>query len=189
MIGANPVNATMMPGTGETPLHGGRTTIRPSNSSEWQTFRDFRLAALRAAPGVFAASYESDVALSENAWRETIAGADHQVFGLFANANLIGITAVFAWNGDPTGQAAILAMSFIVPEFRGRGLSRLLYDARIDWIRSKPQFKRIVVSHRLTNDVSRRANQRYGFKQTHTSLRVWPDGTSEDEIWYELRLL
>lgn len=46
-------------------------------------------------------------------------------FRSIANANLIGITAVFAWNSDPTGQAAILAMSFIVPEFRGRGLSHL----------------------------------------------------------------
>src|ERR1700688_3253818 len=128
------------------------TAIRQLDSSEWQTFRDFRLAALEAAPGVFAASYESAIALPDDVWRDTVAGPDHQVFGLFDRANLVGITGVFPWKEDPSGQTAILAMSFILPEFRGRGLSRLLYDARPEWIRSKPQFKQVVVSHRVVNE-------------------------------------
>jgi RimJ/RimL family protein N-acetyltransferase len=107
---------------------------------------------------------------------------------LFNGQRLVGITATFTWQGDPSGQTAVLAMSFIRPEYRGRGLSRLLYDARLDWIRTQPQFKRVVVSHRASNEVSRRANQRHGFHPIGRSQRIWPDGAIEDEIWYELRI-
>jgi RimJ/RimL family protein N-acetyltransferase len=99
---------------------------------------------------------------------------------------MIGITAAFTWGEDR--ETALLAMSFIVPDYRRRGLSRMLYDARLAWIRQQPQFKRIIVSHRASNQASARAIQRYGFVPTGRSLRNWPDGSSEDEIQYELRI-
>jgi hypothetical protein len=36
----------------------GTITIRALESMEWAAFRDFRLQALKAAPGVFGSSYE-----------------------------------------------------------------------------------------------------------------------------------
>ncbi len=96
-------------------------------------------------------------------WESTIRGPAHRVFGLFDAGRLIGITAVFAWREDPSGESAILAMSFILPEYRGRGFSRLLYKARLDWARTVVQFKRVVVSHRESNERSRRAIERHGF--------------------------
>jgi RimJ/RimL family protein N-acetyltransferase len=161
-------------------------TIRRFDPSEWRLFREFRLAALKAAPGVFATAYEEALARSPEEWRDTICGPDHQVFGLFDGQSLIGITAAFTSREDPSGETALLAMSFIIPEYRGRGLSRLLYDARLDWIRAQPQFRRVVVGHRASNEVSRRANQHYGFVPIERNHRVWPDGSSEDEIQYEL---
>jgi RimJ/RimL family protein N-acetyltransferase len=121
-------------------------------------------------------------------WQDTISGLGNQVFGLFDGDLLIGITAVFADRNDPTGKTALLAMSFILPPYRGRGFSRLLYEARLDWIRVRPQFERVVVSHRASNEASRRANQRYGFIPMSRSAHQWPDGTNEDEVFYELRL-
>jgi RimJ/RimL family protein N-acetyltransferase len=161
-------------------------TIRPLETGEWRLFREFRLQALKAAPGVFATSYEEAAARSPQEWQATIRGLDHQVFGLFDGESLIGITAVFTWRDDPSGQTALLAMSFILPEYRGRGLSRLFYEVRLDWIRRQPQFKRVVVSHRVSNDASRRANQHHGFVPIGRNHNVWPDGESEDEITYEL---
>jgi RimJ/RimL family protein N-acetyltransferase len=161
-------------------------SIRPFEPSEWHMFREFRLAALKAAPGVFATSYDEALARSPDEWQATICGPTHQVFGLFDGQRLIGITAAFTSREDPSGETALLAMSFILPEYRGRGLSSLLYDARLDWIRAQPQFRRAVVGHRASNEVSRRANQRYGFVPIGRHARVWPDGDREDEIEYEL---
>jgi RimJ/RimL family protein N-acetyltransferase len=162
--------------------------IRALAPSEWQAFRDFRLDSLRDAPGVFAMTYDAAATWSPEDWQAEAQGPDHQVFGLFDENCLIGITAAFTYRADSTGQTALLAMSFIVPSYRGRGLSRLFYDARMAWIRAQPQFRRALVSHRSSNEASRRANQRYGFVQTKSAPHTWPDGQTEDEIFYELEI-
>jgi len=163
-------------------------TIRALDSTEWAVFRDFRLQALKAAPGVFGSSYETEATRTSEEWRDTVTGPGHQVFGLFDGEHLIGITAAFTWREDPSGETALLAMSFILPEYRGRGLSRLLYEARLDWIRKHAQFKRAVVFHRQSNEASRRANERHGFRPTGRAPHAWPDGATEDEIFCELRI-
>ena len=163
-------------------------TIRALEPSEWQVFRDFRLGALKSDPGVFATSHKEALARTPDMWRDTIRGEAHQAFGLFEGERLIGITGVFQSSDDPSGETAILVMSFILPSYRGRGLSRMFYEARIQWVREHRQFKRIVVSHRKSNEVSRLANQRHGFVQTHSAPRTWPDGTTEDEVSYELKI-
>src|SRR5258707_983975 len=131
--------------------------IRALESSEWAAFRDFRLQALQAAPGFFGSAYAIEVTKKPEEWQSTVSGPANQAFGLFDGARLIGITAVFTSREDPSGNTAALAMSYILPEYRGRGLSRLLYETRLNWIRSHPQFTRVVVSHRASNEVSRRA--------------------------------
>jgi RimJ/RimL family protein N-acetyltransferase len=162
--------------------------IRGLEPPEWEVFRDFRLNALRDTPGVFSTAYDTAAAWSPENWQATIKGADHQVFGLFDAKQLIGITAVFTDRDDPAGQTALLAMSFILPSYRRRGLSDMFYDARLAWVRARPQFRRVRVSHRKSNEVSRRANQRHGFVQTKVAPLIWPGGETEDEIIYELEI-
>ena len=162
--------------------------IRALELSEWKTFRDFRLASLKSTPGVFSLSYDEATKWSPQEWQAEMKGPGHQVFGLFDEKSLIGITAAFTYRGDPTGQTALLAMSSISLPYRGRGLSSMLYDARLAWIRAQPQFRRVLVSHRKSNEASRRANQRHGFIQTKEVPRSWPDGEIEDEVFYELEI-
>ncbi len=108
---------------------------------------------------------EASMSRPDAYWRETVTADDkHQVFGLFDGSQLIGVTAMFTHSGDPSGETAFLAMSFIQPEYRGRGLSRLLHQARLEWVRAHSRFKRIVVGHRESNEISRRANQAFGFR-------------------------
>lgn len=127
-------------------------------------------------------------ALPDAAWIAQLNSPSCAVFGLFDAEHLVGITAVFTDREDPSGQTAVLAMSFILPDYRGRGLSTLLYDARLAWARARPQFRRVLVGHRASNEASRKANQRHGFKFLHQRPHVWPDGGAEDEWLYELAL-
>jgi RimJ/RimL family protein N-acetyltransferase len=164
-------------------------TIRPLDPTEWEMFRDFRLAALQAAPGVFSASYDEARVRAPEQWRSLIGGTDHhQVFGLFDGAQLIGITAVFESDQHPAHDTAIFAMSFILPPYRARDLSRLLYEARLAWVRAQSRFTRVLVSARASNVASQRANQRHGFVETGRAPRLWPDGATEDEVSYRLDL-
>jgi len=111
-----------------------------------------------------------------------------KIFGLFDGERLVGITGAFAWPDDHSGGTATLVMSYIVPAYRGRGLSRLLYAAALDWTRRHPQFGRVIVAMRASNAASRRACERHGFAPVRTATRTWPDGANEDEIIYELQL-
>jgi RimJ/RimL family protein N-acetyltransferase len=163
-----------------------KMNIRPLLPSEWELFRDFRLHALQAAPGLFETTYAQAAARSEGDWRALLAPERQQIFGLFDGDKLVGMTAVFTSKDNPA--TAQLAMSFILPDYRGRKLSRLLYRARIDWARSRKTFRRIIVGVRASNAASTGAMRAAGFQPTHRETRSWADGVTEDEIWYELRL-
>jgi RimJ/RimL family protein N-acetyltransferase len=161
-------------------------TIRALDASEWRALREIRLFALQTEPGVFFASYDGELALADDEWQRRIAGVGCIIFGLFAGNDLIGITGVVADRDDPTGKTAVLVMSYIRPEYRGRGLTAILYEARLKWIASQPQFTRTIVSHRASNEASARAIRQHGFILIDRIPRTWPDGTDDDEVRYTL---
>jgi len=162
--------------------------IRALGVGDLDAFREMRLRALREHTGFFGVHPDEAAASPDSYWEETLDGRGKQVFGLFDDARMIGITAVFTDREDPSGETAFLAMSYILPEYRGRKLSRLLYQARIDWAKAQPPFKRIVVSHRTDNESSRRANQAFGFKYTGSKEKRWPDGTVAQSECYVMRI-
>lgn len=156
--------------------------VRALVPADWQQFRDIRLHALQSCPGAYSTSYADAKDRTEAQWKDLIAGADRHVFGLFNGTDLAGIAAVFA-----EGTTATFAMAFIRPEYRGRSLSHLLFDARMAWCREH-NIDRAIVSHRASNEASARAIRRHGFSATSRAVRLWPDGETEDEISSELRL-
>jgi RimJ/RimL family protein N-acetyltransferase len=161
-------------------------TIRPFRPDEWQRFRDFRLAALQESPGMFFNPHAMEAAFPDEKWRASVNRPDQCVFGLFDGENLIGLTAAFTDRDDPTGESALVAMGYVVPSHRGRGLSNVLHEATMAWVRSQPQFRRVVISHRESNTASRGGILKAGFiEKARTGPWNWPDGTQEDDIAYE----
>ncbi|MFT3693440.1 MAG: GNAT family N-acetyltransferase [Kofleriaceae bacterium] len=162
-----------------------RIRVRPFEPDEWARLREIRLEALQTDPGVFAGSYAASQQRPEADWRSLIEAPDRRAFGLFDGNRVVGVTGVLPASAPRT---AVLVMSFISPAYRGRGLSKLFYEARLAWLRANPLYDRVIVSHRQSNEASRRANQRFGFVPTHVESRTWPDGVVEDEPFYELHL-
>lgn len=170
-------------------MQDGPAVARALSADEWETFRDMRLQALLADPGVYGSRHADAVQRSEAEWRGTVSGAWNQSFGLFVQGELVGITSVFQWPEDGSGTTAILASSWIAPAHRGRGLTRLLYAVRLAWVRAHGGFNRVVVAHRLSNEPSRRAILRHGFVPFRRRSHDWPDGRTEDELYYALPVL
>ena len=162
--------------------------VRALGPDEWENLREMRLFALRTEPGVFLSTYDKEAALAAEEWRATLSLDDGRVFGLFEDARLIGITGVFTWKHDPSRKTAVFAMSYILPQYRHRGFSRLMYEARLEWVDAQPQFEKIVVSHREGNEISAKANRPFGFEFVRTEMKSWPDGTTGNELVYEKRL-
>src|SRR5690606_29692872 len=120
--------------------------------------------------------YEDEVVKDDDYWQDMLDEHNCAVFGLYNDEKIIGIGGVFSSKSDVSGQTAILAMGYIEPEYRGRKLSRLLYEARISWARQQSQFDKIIVSHRRGNEASRRANQAFGFLRIGTEVIQFADG-------------
>jgi RimJ/RimL family protein N-acetyltransferase len=158
-------------------------------AGDWPALRDLRLHALRTEPGVYFSRHDDEANRSDEDWRALASGDEsHQLFGLFDGERLVGISRVSVASADSSGSTAEFGTSYIAPEYRGRGLVRQFYEARLAWVRARPQFARVVVGHRRSNVPSRRAIERFGFRWIRDVPRRWPDGADDDYVDYELRL-
>lgn len=160
--------------------------VRRLTADEPELYRAIRLRALRTDPAVFSSDLARESSYPDAHWADRLSQPNVAVFGVFRGGRIVGMTGVIISSDDPT--CAVLWGSWLDPSVRGEGLSRPMYEARIAWARSQPGVTRILVSHRRSNTASMRANRRYGFERTSVAERVWPDGTTEDEVCYELRL-
>lgn len=162
--------------------------IKQLFEQDWQFAKSIRLLALRQNPDVFLDDYDEESQHEDSVWKNQLKITDGATFGLFDDNQIIGITGVFTWKKDISNKTAILAMSFIDSAYRGKGHSKLFYQARIDWAKKQPTFEKIRVSHRAGNEASRAANQSFGFKLKDKEMIEWPDGQKDFEYNYELDL-
>ena len=163
-------------------------TVRPLSFDDWQALKDIRIKAITEHTGSFFAKPEEIKQKPDTFWQETVDGKGKQVFGLFDGKTLVGIAAAFTWQGDETGKTGVMAMDYILPEYRGKGFSKLLYEARTDFAIGHLVWDKLFIAHREGNEPSRRAMIKHGFKHTIKKKVDWPDGTQDWEYQYEMNL-
>lgn len=153
--------------------------------SQWQNYKLIRLEALKTNPELFGSSYAKEVLYSQDDWIALLENDARAIFALYHLDLLIGLSGVVL-NRDNQSEA-ILISSFIKEAYRGRGLSQLFFQARIEWARQK-ECAQVIVSHRAGNEASKAANQRCGFVYTYSKESRWPDGLLAEELMYCLSL-
>ena len=153
--------------------------------SDWQVYKSIRLEALQTNPEMFGSSYLKESQYDDTEWQSILLNEERGFFGLYDGQEIIGVTGTALVKEDKT--QAVLIASFIRPEYRGMGLSALFYEARLDWAREQ-HCQSVIVSHRVDNVSSMKANQRSGFVYTHSKLNDWPDGVTADQLYYKLDL-
>lgn len=163
----------------------GSYSLRRLLPIEWAVYKKIRIDAVQRDPHVFGAHFDAEFDYTDDQWQSFLEDPFHVYFGLFYEDDIVGVTGISI---DPKDDRhAILTSSFINLHHRGKGLAMLFYEARLDWARSK-KLRAVTVSHRISNTVSKAANQRFGFKFTHAESRIWPDGVEADEHHYILEL-
>ena len=162
--------------------------VKHFEAKDWAIYKAIRLEALSRQDDVYGGSFATESIWRDSQW-EYVLGRPHQAFfGLYDGANLIGSASVFTDKNDVKGRTALLAGSYIREEYRGRGLSRLLYAARLEWIIKSGRYDRVLVAHKEGNDTSRRANQGLEFGYTGQEEHVWGDGPRGIKMNYEMRI-
>jgi len=162
--------------------------IRQLTENDWREFSQVRLKALQTDPNVFGSNYEKESQMTEAEWRSRLQAKDNAIFLIFENETPIGMTCVSVDREDATKKTALLWGSWLAPHARGKGLSELMYQTRLNWAKQQTTVEKIIVSHRASNLSSKYANQKHGFVLTHKTEKVWTDGATEDEIFYELKI-
>ncbi len=160
--------------------------FRELNKDDWQELSSLRLMALKECPGFFGTAINGEEHQPPEFWHGWLTRQGKTIFGLFIDNKLIGFQGIATYKLD--SEAGVIWGSYILPEYRGRGYSEILYKACVEWGISYLPWKRIVVSHREDNLASKGANQRFGFKYTHSEPQTWHDGKTLDHIFYELDL-
>jgi GNAT superfamily N-acetyltransferase len=161
-------------------------TICQFSSEDVAQYRSIRLEALQLESGMFCNSYAYEAAFSQEQWLARLSNPNGACFGLYYGNELVGITSIVVSNEEKPDEAS-MTQSYIRKEHRGRGLSKILYETRLEWAKAH-QIKCLKIGHRASNLASRAANQHYGFTYTHSESNTWPDGKTEEMFYYELVL-
>ena len=161
-------------------------SIRPLTPDDCDDLITIRLEALEKHPNYFCATLVETKKLSKNKWLERINNPTGKIFGLFDKDKLVGITGLYTPEEEPS--TAVLVMSYIKPEYRGKGYSAMFYEARINWALEQTHLEIVKVSHRKGNKPSESAIKKHGFRLVETDEIDWPDGARDSEYKYELDL-
>ena len=109
------------------------TVLRRFAADEWPAYRDLRLRALADSPDAFGSTFARESARSDDEWRERLATGVRSPTDLPLVAVVDDVLAGLAWGRLDERQPDIahLFQVWVAPEFRGRGVGRLLVDAVI----------------------------------------------------------
>lgn len=160
-------------------------SISQLRSEDLNIFKSIRLEALQKEPQFFGSNFERENAFTDPEWLSALTDKGRAYFALSADKLVVGVTGIFKDEQNPS--QAILIASYIRSEYRRMGGSDLLYRARLDWARDNG-FSEVIVSHRASNEASKRSNQKHGFQYSHSTPHIWNDGVTEDEVYYRLKL-
>lgn len=160
--------------------------VRKLAPQDWPLYKYIRLEALRLHQDVYGTSYKEMCDRPDAEWKNILLKNDSAFFGLFDGANIVGLGGIFTQ--DTNTRTGMLIAGYIREAYRGRNLSRLLYQARIDWAQESGLFDRLVIGHREGNEASRRANQAFGFQPIGVIDYVFGNGETAKDHQYELRI-
>lgn len=160
-------------------------SLKRLTPDDWRLYKQLRLEALKNTHGAFGGSYDSESLLADTEWQGRLVQPGCAFWVLYDQNRPIGMTGVV--QAKDSAETTALIASYIHPDYRGKGLSNFFYKARIEWSKENG-YKRIIVSHRASNAASKAANQKFGFIHTHNESKTWPDGLTEDNVFYKLDL-
>ncbi len=163
-------------------------SLKQIGENDWQMFRKIRLKALLTDPQVFGSHYDREKTYSGQDWKEWVGAKNQAIFFIYDGEKLIGMTGIYIPQDTVEKSKAVLWGSWLEPAYRRQGISKLMYQARLEWARSQPEIKSIQVSHRESNLASKFANQKHGFKLVKEEEKEWHDGIEEKDVIYELKL-
>ncbi|WP_250536146.1 GNAT family N-acetyltransferase [Caballeronia sp. AZ10_KS36] len=164
--------------------------VRPLTPSDASSFVSLRLAGLKECPASFASSYEEEAGRSlHDVERQLAAVRGQGVFGSFNGTRLVGVAGLGREHPRKLSHKAFVWGVYVAPDMRGRGVSRALIVALIEFARLEPEITQINLTVNANNELATRLYKSLGFEPfgvERNSLLV--DGCFHDEVHMSLKI-
>lgn len=100
------------------------------NEVDWLAFQALRLRALQEHPEAFGSSYEEESIMSADNFQEGYKQCD--IFGAFVEHTFVGCAGFFVQSPIKMRHRGVLFSMYISPEFRKKGIAKLLVKTVIN---------------------------------------------------------
>jgi RimJ/RimL family protein N-acetyltransferase len=145
-------------------------TVKELSADDWSAYKDYWQSL--KAPAHFSGIMDGKDLEDPQTYKDLfsqINEADGVMFGLWDGNTLIGQTGIFF--EEKNGQrSAMFQGSEITDDYRGLGLSKALYDARMRYLHEIDYKDIITTSIRSDNEYSLKAAQKSGFELTDKTV-------------------
>ena len=150
------------------------TEVRRIDPSDWEVFRDLRLAALADAPRAFGSTLDQWRDADERRWRERIGAV---ALNLVAERDAAPVGMVSGTGPDAEGTVELISM-WVAPAARQHGVGAALVDAVVAWAQGAGG-RQVVLQVTEGNLEATRLYRRHGFAPTGEGETRPHDGVRE----------
>lgn len=154
---------------------------------DWQQYRDLRLRALKEEPQAYGSTYEDNAKRPDEFWRERIEDTlnKNTQWLVFARSGgtLVGMAGAFAEKEPDNAQVVAV---YVVPEARGKGISKLLMQELLTRIKTNEKVKKITVDVNPQQVAAFNLYKNSGFQIIKQYRLILGDGKEHDV--YQLQM-
>ncbi len=152
----------------------------------WHEYKNLWLQALKDDPQAFGDSYNDKIADTDDKWQER--AKDRILFATDGN-DLIGMVGVWQSDEDRKKKTANVFGVYVVPEFRGKGISKMLMQSLLDELNRDESITKLKLSVNKDQLPAVKLYESFGFKSTKQEKNLLGDGNYYDEYSMEKDLL
>lgn len=146
--------------------------IRILTESDFESFWNMRLRALKEEPTSYGSSYEEAIAAPQSEALKRLEESEHSfIVGAF-NPHLVGIVGFFRERSIKKNHKGIIWGVYVAPEARGSGVARSLMEAAIARAKTIPNVERLQLSVMSQNQSARRLYASLGFEHYGTEINA-----------------
>lgn len=151
------------------------------SKDDWQKYRDIRLLALKSDPDAFASSYDEEIALSEENWRNRI----NNMYFAICDEQIAGLVGLLKNDTLALKHCGHIVSLWVKPEMRGFGIAQMLMQ-KMQKIAPSLGLKKLILEVTTTKHAAISLYKKMGFREVGIQEKhLFKNGKYLDEFIME----
>jgi ribosomal protein S18 acetylase RimI-like enzyme len=143
-------------------------TISKLNIDEWPKYKALRLEALQNDPSSFGQSYNDILKSPDEKWKEQLQKSHNNdgsvMFFAKDKDRLVGMLGALWDYKEKTKHLAKIVGVYVSPNYRGRGIGKLLMETILKYLNDMPQIEKIKLGVVTKQTTALKMYEKHGFK-------------------------